>query len=178
MMSVYTITNGPEGVVQASTPICQAVGRPVTGPRATVQLPSEWGGIPDSSQGTEELNIMQAACRQPNPRVERARWVMKNAPIATSDIPREIPWDRCGKVGQPCLPQMKGGQALNTCSVCYGLKMFCTTSTSAAASRKEVEQPKTLGAVEETEFPRWERMTGEAEDKQGKTGRPPQSAAV
>ena len=31
-MSMYTVTNGPKGVMQASTPICQAMGTPITGP--------------------------------------------------------------------------------------------------------------------------------------------------
>ena len=40
-MSVYAITNRPEGVVQTSTPVCQAMGTPITGPRATVWSSSE-----------------------------------------------------------------------------------------------------------------------------------------
>jgi len=91
MMSVYAVTNGPEGVIQASTPICQAMGTSITGPRATIQSSSEWSGIPDSSLGMEELNIMQALHRQLKAKVDQARQVVKNAPIATSDIPRDIP---------------------------------------------------------------------------------------
>src|SRR5882724_3072638 len=169
-MSMYAITNGPEGVVQASTPIFQAMGIPITGPRATVQSSSEWSGIPDSSLGTEEPNIEQAPCGQPKAEVGRAGQVAKNTPIATLDIPRDIPCDRCGKVGWPCFPRTKGGQVLSACAACYGLKMSCKTSGSAATSRKEVEQLEAIDAVkEETEVPGQERTAGEAEDKPGRT---------
>ena len=68
---------------------------------------------------------------------------------------------------------------LSTCAACYGLKMSCKTSRSAAASRKEVEQLEAMGAIkEETKVPRQERTAGKAEDKLGRTGRPTRSAAV
>jgi len=91
MMSMYAVTNGPKGVMQASTPICQAMGTLITGPRATIWSLSEWSGIPDSSMGTEVLTIEQAAHRHPKAKVGQGGHLMKNAPIATSDIPRDIP---------------------------------------------------------------------------------------
>ena len=50
-MSMYAVTHGPTGVMQALMPICQVMGMPIIGPRETAQSPSEWSGIPESSTG-------------------------------------------------------------------------------------------------------------------------------
>jgi len=69
MMSIHAVTNGPGGVVQASTPVFQVVKTLITGPRATVQLPSEWSRIPESSMGMEDPIMEQAVHSQPRAKV-------------------------------------------------------------------------------------------------------------
>ena len=123
--------------------------------------------------------VKQAACIMPKAKAGQTAWVMKNAPIVTSDTLRDIPCDRCRKVGRPCLPWMKGGQALSTCATCYGLKISCKTRVGAVTSRNEAEGQEAIGTVdEETKVHGQEGTTGETEEKPGRACRPPRSAAV
>ena len=73
---------------------------------------------------------------------------------------------------------MKGGQALSTCAACYRLKMSCKTSTGAATGRKEVEEPKVIGAVEEEVGVSEQESTTGQEKTMGRAHRPPKSAVV
>ena len=82
-----------------------------------------------------------------------------------SNILRDIPCDRCEKVGRQCLPQMKGGQALSACAGCYRLKMSCRTTAGAVTGRKEVERHEDNTAVEEEgEVPEQAAITAETEE--------------
>ena len=129
VMSMYAVTNRPGGVRHATMPVCQVVGTPIMGPKANVHAPSEWSGISGSSMGMEDPQVKQAAPLQPKVNTSQTAegkiWVAKNAPIVMSDTLRDVPCDRCEKVGRLCLPWTKGGQALTTCARCYGLKMSC-----------------------------------------------------
>ena len=100
-------------------------------------------------------------------------WVAKNAPVVMSDMPRDVPCDRCQKVGRLCLSWIKGGQALSTCAVCYGVKMSCKTSVGVAASKKEVEQEEPEVAV-----PEQEGKMGRTEDTWKGTETPQDSCSV
>jgi len=53
VMSMYVVTNGPRGVIQASMPVPQVVGTPIMGPMAIVQASSEWSRLTESSKGAE-----------------------------------------------------------------------------------------------------------------------------
>ena len=64
-MSMYTVTKGPEGVMQASMPIHQIVGMSIRGPIATIQVLSEWSRLTESSLGVEEPMVKQVACILP-----------------------------------------------------------------------------------------------------------------
>ena len=55
VMTMYVVTKGPEGVVQASMPICQVIGTLIRGPKVTFWAPSKWSGLSESSQGGEHL---------------------------------------------------------------------------------------------------------------------------
>src|SRR5882724_949381 len=106
---------------------------------------------------------------------------MKNMLVVTSDMPQDVPCDRCQKVGRLCLPQTKGGQALSACAACYRVKMSCKTSMGIMASKREVEEPE--AAVFEQEEPEatvpdQEGKTGGTEDVPGMAQRPQRTAAV
>jgi len=49
VMTMYVVTKGLEGVMQVSMPVCQVIGTPIRGPKVTVQVPSEWSRLSESS---------------------------------------------------------------------------------------------------------------------------------
>jgi len=65
MMSMYMVSHGPTGVVQASTPIHQVMGMPIIGPREIDWLLSEWSGLPESSTGAGNSVVEQVVCILP-----------------------------------------------------------------------------------------------------------------
>jgi len=114
-------------------------------------------------------------------KASRAAQVAKNAPVVTSDMLWGIPCNRCWKVGRPCFPRTKGGQALSTCAACYGVKMSCKTSTGVVAGKKEAgELEAAVLDQEEPEatVPEQEGKMGGTEDMPGRAQRPQRTAMV
>jgi len=111
--------------------------------------------------------------------VEGKIQVAKNAPIVISETLRDMPCDRCKKVGRLCLPQTKGGQVLTACARCYGLKMSCKTHAGPAARDKDAEQPVNMVMVkEEGEAVEQAPMPVTTEAIPGRAHRPQRMAAV
>ena len=86
MMSMYVVTKGPAGVMQALMPICQVVVTPIIGPGDTIRSLSEWSGIPESSTGAGDPVAEQVVCILPKVKASQAAWVAKNVPVVTSEM--------------------------------------------------------------------------------------------
>ena len=141
MMTMYTVANGPDGPIQASSPIHQLVGTSVIGPTLNIRgneevselsKLSELSSLTESSEGEEDTKLGKGKGALAHHITKETTILLsktqvgENTPVIMSWMPRENPCDQYKRLGRLCLLRIKGRQALLTCAMCFGLKPHAT----------------------------------------------------
>src|SRR5882724_2891859 len=111
------------------------------------------GEVPDGTAAASETGKKKT--RQPAgktaPLRGRKPQAAKNALMTTLETARAILCDRCGRMGRPCLPWIKGDRLLSACDACYCVKMSCKTSGAEDMGGRGLEPTQNVVGAREDE---------------------------
>ena len=157
-MQVYAMTSGLKGRAQATSAITKVVNSPKRTRRIKVYANEELSDVSksDGLTGTDgEAKVGKEMERKETERKEMERNkekprgqaksrklggkppVPNKTPVVMSNMPQEIPCDRCHKTKWSCLSRMKGEIVLSACEECHRVKTVCRMESGAGISQTE-----------------------------------------